>query len=142
MNKKPELNLIEIGRRLKAVRIILGLSIEKISESTGFSKSLISEAENGYKKPSAIYLYGLLDLFGVNINYILKGDGVMFLTGGFSEVGEDEEVKEMLYYMENIKMVRYSVLANFIDFKTRHKGVIQDLLNEAVDRKKKKGNKE
>lgn len=139
MNKKINADLANIGDRLKAVRTALGLSIDKIGGMTGFSRSLISEVENGYKKPSSIYLYGLLDLFRVNINYILIGEGEMFLNGANveAETETDDDMKEMLYYMENVSLVKYSVLSFFIDFKTRSKDVIGELLDKALEKKKK-----
>ena len=136
MNKNAKKGFREIGTRLKLVRTSLGLSIEKTGEMTGFSRSLISEAENGYKKPSSIYLKGLAGLFHANINYILTGEGEMFLTGGHREIERDEEIKELLYLMKNVNLVKYSVLSFFIDFKTRNKDVIQELLDDSLEKKK------
>jgi len=130
MNKRINMNLGEIGKRLKIVRVNLGLSIEKISKVTGFSKSLISEAENGRKKPSSVYLFGLLDQFKVNVNYILTGNGQMFLDQSSSM---DEEVRELFYMLENVNLVKYAVLGFFIEYKIRNKDVIKELLENITD---------
>lgn len=131
MNRRINMNLGEIGRRLKIVRVNLGLTIDKISKVTGFSKSLISEAENGRKKPSSVYLFGLLDQFKVNVNYILTGNGQMFLDQSSSM---DEEVRELFYMLEKVNLVKYAVLGFFIEYKTRNKDVIEELLENIPDR--------
>ncbi len=127
MNSRINMNLYEIGRRLKLVRVSLGLSIDKISKKTGFSKSLISEAENGRKKPSSIYLFGLLDQFKVNVNYVLTGNGQMFLDRSSSM---DEEIRELFHMLENVSLVKYAVLGFFIEYKIRNKDIINELLTE------------
>jgi transcriptional regulator with XRE-family HTH domain len=85
MRKKYNLNLTKIGERLRGVREALHYTLEKMQEVTGFSKSLISAAEKGMKKPSAIYLFALLDRFGVNLNYVFNGKGAMFMPGAEPE---------------------------------------------------------
>jgi len=131
MNRRTNMNLDEIGKRLKIVRVNLGLSIEKISKITGFSKSLISEAENGRKKPSSVYLFGLLDQYKVNVNYILTGKGPMFLDRSDSM---DQEVRELFYMLENVNLVKYAVLGFFIEYKIRNKDVINELLESLPPR--------
>lgn len=142
-DKNRDLDLKSVGARLKEVRDTLGLTLEKIHEATGFSRSLISEAENGIKKPSSIYLFALLDRFNVNANYILAGRGAMFisdspLTPAKSYGRPDdkspavkfvEEYAEMMTYIENVDMVKYAMLSYFISFKTQNYSVIKKLLD-------------
>ncbi len=132
--KKPEgLKLKEVGARLRAARKALGLTIDGMYHKTGFSRSLISDAENGLKKPSSIYLFYLLDLFNVNINYIFKCEGSMFLPkieikGDFG--ADTEKVSELIKLMENLDLVRYEMLSHFIKFKTENRKVIEELIKE------------
>lgn len=131
MNEIFNENLPDIAGRLKAVRKALNLSLDKISQLTGFSKSLISEAENGKKKPSSIYLFGLIDLFKVNVNYVLAGEGSMFLDTEKKEIQvDDDDMRELFLMMNKLTFVKYSVLSLYIDFKTRNKDVIGQLLNQ------------
>jgi len=138
MKKKYNFNLEEMGKRLKQVRNNLNLTIEKMHEITGFSRSLISEAENGIKKPSAIYLFELLYRFNADINYIFSGKGEMFLAHRVGDEDEPVERKddldEMLYLIEHVDMVKYGMLSYFINYKTLNKNTINKLLEE----KKKK----
>lgn len=132
MSKKYSLNLQEIGERLRSVREKLNMTLEGMHEISGFSKSLISAAEKGQKKPSAIYLGVLLDRFDVDINFILSGEGGMFRSenrdGGGNEF--EETYREMLFLMERAKMVRYAMMSNFLIFKSQNKATIDAILEE------------
>jgi len=128
-----EMNLQAIGARLRTAREKIGLTIEKIHQETGFSKSLISEAENGIKKPSSRYLFALVERFKVNINYILTGKGDMFMSGWelTGDFGADKEkVIDLLYHIERIEMVRYEILGFFLRYKNENAHIIDRLLKD------------
>lgn len=135
MKQLEEMDLNAIGERLRKVRLSLNFSIMKISDLTGFSKSLISDIENGKKKPSSIYLFGLVTLFKINTNYILTGEGSVFLD---EPPGYDRDIGEMVELMQKVDLVKYSMLSFFIDFKTRNKDVIDVLLKETEKKKRKR----
>jgi len=127
------MNLQAIGARLRTAREKIGLTIEKIHQETGFSKSLISEAENGIKKPSSRYLFALVERFKVNINYILTGKGDMFMSGWelTGDFGADKEkVIDLLYHIERIEMVRYEILGFFLRYKNENAHIIDRLLKD------------
>ncbi len=147
--KKYAMNLEEVGGRLKAIRGHLGLSMERLRQITGYSKALISAAENGLKKPSTIYLYALYDKFNVNIHYVFGGSGPMFLeeekeiipageasvdsaagesVSGMETLGDD--ARELIYLIKNVDMVRYTMLGHFIQYKTQNHLIINQLLEE------------
>ena len=139
------MDLTDVGTRLRATREALKLTMEQMRDITGYSKSLISAAENGLKKPSTIYLYAMMDKFDVNINYIFSGKGGMFLASAGEEKGQDKgaigpsssslspgsadrNIQDLFYLMENVDMVRYAVLSFFIRYRTENKHVIEELL--------------
>ncbi len=148
MAKKYPIDLNEVGNRLKAVREELKLTMDQMREISGYSKSLISSAENGLKKPSVLYLYALYDRYNVSIHYILNGKGPMFLpvlaveeekpeVSGLEReeaseafIQSDDNIRRLLYLMEHVDMVRFAVLSHFIEYKTQHKRLIDDLLEE------------
>lgn len=129
MNEKLKKNLIEIGTRLRAVRKTLRLTIYEMHQKTRFSKSIISEVENGKRLPSSIYLFALADEFNVNINYLFTGKGEMFLPEEpifKRDFGRDQEkIEELLFCLENYDVARYNILTAFTQFKRDH----QDLLD-------------
>ena len=129
------MDLVDVGTRLRAARATLKLTMEQMRDITGYSKSLISAAENGLKKPSIIYLYAMKDKFDVNINYIFSGKGPMFRETGEEEKGEaislskaDQNIQDLFYLMENVDMVRFAMLSFFIRYRTQNKQVIEELL--------------
>lgn len=162
MKKRYPIDLEAVGGRLRAVRDELKLSMEQMREISGYSKSLISAAENGLKKPSVLYLYALYHRYNVNIHYIFSGEGDMFLgsradsgapdmvpepetaDGGrdapsFDWVGEDPNLRSLFHLMENVDMVRFAVLSHFIEYRTQHKQLIEELMEEKreqMDREK------
>lgn len=132
MRKKYNLDLAAIGKRLKDIREALNVTLEKMQEISGFSKSLISAAEKGQKKPSSIYLYVLLDRFNVDLNYVFSGKGSMFrhvpklLDPGDPDLGHTCE--ELVYMIENVELVRYAMMTEYIKFKARNKSLINEVL--------------
>lgn len=133
MTKKTKLNQEEVGERLRQVREALNLTIEKMYQATGFSRSLISEAENGLKKPSSTYLFALLDLFKVDLNYILSGRGEMFLGEELvlEDFGKDaRNIKNLLMYMKKADVVRYSILKYFLEYKTQYDELIRNQIED------------
>lgn len=138
MSKKYNLDLTAIGKRLRDIREALDITLEKMQEISGFSKSLISAAEKGQKKPSSIYLYFLLDRFNVDLNYVFSGKGNMFrhvpklLDPRDPDLGHTCE--ELVYMIENVELVRYAMMTEYIKFKAQNK----TLINEALAGKEKK----
>ena len=123
MKKKYNLNLTEIGSRLKTLREDLKITLEKMHKITGFSTSLISAAENGLKKPSAIYLSALLELYNVNLNWVFTGKGPIFLPQVQEKNGKvhfADTYDEMRYMLENVEMIRYAMLTEYLKFKIQH----------------------
>ena len=134
------MDLAEVGARLRAARETLKLSMERMSEITGYSKGLISATENGFKKPSTIYLYAMHDKFNVNIHYIFTGKGPMFLDAPDAQeqspdpsravtlAESDSHVREMLELMEQVETVRFAVLGYFYQYKTQNRLLIKEQL--------------
>ena len=132
MKKKYNLNLNEIGERLKYIRDTIGYTLEKMGDITGFSTSLISAAEKGQKKPSAIYLFALLEQFNVNLNYVFSGKGSMFLSGSAPKKEptstDDANFQEMIHMLENVPIVKYALMSEYLLFKSKHTDTISKVL--------------
>jgi len=127
--KKPGIDLKQIGQRLEAVRKALALTLVKMEEIIGLSKSQIAAAEKGEKKPSTTYLHGLITHFKVNINYILTGNGDMFLDRK-NKTEEEKDMDELFDLMRKVRMVRYAVLSFFQEYMKRNKDLVKEFLDE------------
>ncbi len=64
----------EVAERLKALREILGVSVEEICAKTGVSKEDYTLIEQGEKDFSVTFIYKCAEIFGVDIIEILTGE--------------------------------------------------------------------
>lgn len=69
-------NNSDVGRRIAQIRVVLNLSQAELAEKIGGTKSGIQGNEAGIALPNSKLLMGLHDL-GVNVNWILSGEGEM-----------------------------------------------------------------
>lgn len=67
------INLVETRKKL-------GLSQGELAKRLGMLQSQYSNYERGTRKPSVEVLEKLVKQFNININYLLTGDGPMFIT--------------------------------------------------------------
>lgn len=58
---------IDLGKRIKELRIQSGLSITKLSKLTGISSGYISELENNFKSPSVEILLKIIDSLNITV---------------------------------------------------------------------------
>lgn len=87
---------VQIGKRLRALRVKAGLSLAQVAQRAGMSVGHISEAERGAAIPGARVLYVFAEL-GFDVNYILTGhlpqrraDRIAVTTAKFLVVGPEE----------------------------------------------------
>ena len=75
MRKKPELvDAKELGKRVRAIRKALRLTITETTEQTGICRTTLSNIERGTKTPSLDTLVKLSTLLNCSIDYILLGN--------------------------------------------------------------------
>lgn len=127
MEKKYELDLKSIGARLRNIRTALDKTIDAMHELSGFSKSLISAAEKGLKKPSPIYLAMLLDKFNASLNFIIGGKGPMFLEGSEPDAKSDDVYLEMLMQMEKHEVVKHGMITQYLLFKADNEVALEKI---------------
>lgn len=65
---------IEIGKRIRAQREILGITREELAEQIGVSARFCYDLEMGLKGMSVTTLYKLVDILGVSSDYLLFGE--------------------------------------------------------------------
>lgn len=82
----------EIYERLKEARLKNGLSTTKVSKLTKISEGNLSDLEKGIYKPSTNTLLQLSDVYGVSIDWLLKGETPNF----YSITEENREIISML----------------------------------------------
>lgn len=69
----------ELGARLRAIRIALGnLDRAAVATDLGVAKNSLAFWERGERTPDAEVLAAYQSVYGININWLLSGDGKMF----------------------------------------------------------------
>jgi len=61
-----------VGRNLKRVRLLKGLTQEELAERSGFSQQYISGVEQGIRNPTIVTIYELSSSLGVQYLELLK----------------------------------------------------------------------
>ena len=77
----------EISQRLKEIRAVLGLSQAKIASACGIPQTTYSKYELGAAIPDKVL--GALHKLGINIIWLITGEGSMYLDGSESMVVSD-----------------------------------------------------
>jgi len=67
--RKP---LIDLGSRIRHIRLSGGLTLEDLSERAGLSAKYVSEVERGEKNPTYLVLIQIADAIGINTRDLVK----------------------------------------------------------------------
>ncbi len=97
----------EYGERIRQIREALGLSQSEFAERLGIHKQMVSDVERGKQKRFNTQIEkSLADIFGVNLSWLLHGQGEMFApqnTQTSHTLQSDDVEKEMiLKYFDRI----------------------------------------
>jgi transcriptional regulator with XRE-family HTH domain len=148
--EKDRRTALEFGNRIKAVRKKLKMKQKDFAERIGMKNNYLCEIESGHIKPGFDFFYKIMAELKLNPVYLLHGKGDMFLPdvkeGGVSGVnGEkaneregspllnDPVYREMLWYMEQSNLIRYSVLEFFTRYKMHN---LEDISSELKGKNK------
>jgi transcriptional regulator with XRE-family HTH domain len=125
----------ESGSRLRLFRKSRNITIHDLSDRIGISKSTISEVERGLVKPPVNFLLALFKLYGLNINWVLTGEGKMILKREAASLARrkkastgvmEDEYNQLLFYLENAPVVKYAVLGFFREYFHKNKDIIEE----------------
>lgn len=136
MNKKTK---VEIGARLRAIREKSTLSQEQFAVKLGVVRSTYSRAERGECFLSVEGMQSLAKDLNVSINWLLLGQGEMFLRKptiseeALDFANESSEVEEHLLLMKRLPLFKYFVLQNFMRFKTDNSQLVIDALKPPAE---------
>lgn len=61
-----------VGRNVRAARVQLGITQERLAEVSGFSQQYISDLERGRRNPTIVSLYELAQALRVTPVHLLK----------------------------------------------------------------------
>ena len=96
---------MEIGRKLKEVRIKSNLTQEQVAEELFVSRQTISNWENEKSYPDIISIIKLSDLYSISLDELLKGDKKMI-----------EHLDESTNIVKSNKKLIGAIIANIVLF--------------------------
>lgn len=112
--------LKEIGLRIQVVRKRLNLLQKDFASTLDISNASLSEMEAGNAKPRFELLYNITKRYNVNLNYLLHGEGDIFLPDAISRrnlmeisPGDGDFFKEFFHYFNCSHLVRTAMMNYF-----------------------------
>ena len=110
-----------IAGRIQEIRGALEMRGKDFAEKLGVSGPSQSEIEGGKYLPNFEYIVSLVQVFQVNLYYLMFGEGEMFakMPEGYDlremeKLSEgNKDVKKFLYYFVRSTIARYHVLLEF-----------------------------
>jgi len=132
VKSKVVIDTEETGQRLKHFRNSQKITISELSAKTGLSKGMISETETGKNKPSPNLLLALLNIYGLNLNWLLTGEGDMFVQEPEGHPAEkknygelNDEIYELLWHLEHTLVVKLAVVGFFLEYIHQNEDIIK-----------------
>lgn len=97
-----------MNKRIKELRIQLGLTLEEFGNSLGFSRSSMSNIETGYRGVTDRLIIAIVNTYNVSEDWLRYGTGQMFIESKESHLSElakqyaldDMEVKIVEAFLE------------------------------------------
>lgn len=66
-------DLTEVGKRIRAMRKVAGLTQEKLAEKIGVERSMIAHIETGRRACSIDVMIQLVEIFDTTLDYLVLG---------------------------------------------------------------------
>jgi len=107
----------QVSARVRAIRKALDLNQKEFAQRLQAAGSSVSDVENGKYTPNFDMIRDLVKKFNVNIDYLMFGEGEMFIKPGRELflgledlANRNEGVRKFLDYFEKSAIFRYKVM--------------------------------
>lgn len=111
---------MSINSRIKELRLKLNYTQEEFGNRVGVTRNPIMTIENGKNEPSEALLNHMIDIFGVEKEWLYEGKGNMFrditedqkLMKVISEAikKEDHDIKEAIMILHNLSKEEFKIV--------------------------------
>lgn len=123
--QEKNLNIEKIGRRIRELREILNLKQTEFAKSLNIAQPYLSVLENGERNSFTIeILLKLVEKYNVNINWLLTGEGRVFLND-YNEL--ENELKKINAEIQN---ENNKIVSIHKQLREEIKGIPQDTIKE------------
>lgn len=130
------IDMEETGKRLKTFRVSRGITLAELAEQSGLSQAMLSETEAGKNKPSPNLMLAMHRIFGLNIHWLLTGEGEPLVKQNTTRPPLDKngdiicDMDSLLWLMDRVSMVKFAMLTYFSMYYFDHKEYIAKILKE------------
>ncbi len=100
----------KVAERIKAIRKVLALKQTNFGKRLNITASSVSEMESGKYNPNFDFVVNIVRVYNVNPNYILFGEGEMFI----STKKEEEKVRIEPLIPDSALLVNRDEFYNFL----------------------------
>ncbi|MCP5052614.1 MAG: helix-turn-helix transcriptional regulator [bacterium] len=132
MDDKHTFDFEGMGRRLKEIRLHLGLKQKPFANSLNTSVTTLSDTETGKKRPGFEMLFLVSKVYNVNLHYLLYGEGNLFRPGEEPEIKDESvfreytgDVNELLWYFKHSRLTLNAVMAMAKEYIYKNETMIQ-----------------
>ncbi len=124
----------ETGKKLKAIRKELGLTLNQLSQAVGISAAYVSDFERGRKLPRGNYLRYLAQTHNVNLNYIYSDEKEMFRSRAKPiDFGKfQEEAYKVVKLMADVRPLFWSIQMHVEKYVHDNRIVVEKYLCEKL----------
>ncbi len=128
-----------IGERMRILRKHLKLNQGEMASFLEIGRADLSSTERGRIYPTVFVLYLLKQKFNISLNWLLFNDGEMYYTApvrrrensGLNPL--NEEMRDLLFHIEKIPLIRHAVLSFFFEYKARNQELIDEVLAASLE---------
>ena len=125
--KLKDFSLQGFGSRLKKARRQLGLNPAQMSDIIGVEKNSYYKYEDGSRFPKPEILSALIIYLNLNVNYLISGEGEMFLTAPLEALFPNipPETYPLIESLE-VPIMKHSLMTEYLLCKEQYKSFIDE----------------
>ena len=124
----------KIGQRMRKIRKLLGLTQDQMVSPFSIGRANYSRIEKGEIFPQATILHTMRKEFNISLDWLIADEGEMYPkekkeiidVANFGEY--TDEIRDMLFHMEKVPMLKHALLGFFIEYKIKNKKIIDQIL--------------
>ncbi len=126
-----------IAAKLKKIRLNHHFSISDMAQKIKINRNNCARNENSRSIPNIFTLLNIAYHLNISLDWLLLDKGSMYLTEKTEEIKTKadaaapqsppipDDLKELLFYMEKIPLLRHEILVQFYRFKEANQDVVQ-----------------
>ena len=113
-----------LNKRIKKVRKSKNLSMTEFAKILEGSTGFICEVEKGKRMPGSRFLIALIEKFNISIDWVLTGEGEMFLKEILHESSLEIKYRKLFNIIHTLPEESVDIILPFMEEHAKQKAVI------------------